>query len=47
MSSAPFILTDVTFWSYPPGEAITQVSTYQVTTRAGVDTYARLALVGI
>lgn len=47
MSSDPFILTDVTFRSNPPGEAVTQVSTYQVTTRAGVDTYARLALVGV
>lgn len=47
MSSAPFILTDVTFGSYPPREAVTQVSTYQVTTRAGVDTYARLALIGV
>lgn len=38
---------DVTFWPRPPRKAVTQISTDQVATRAGVDAYTHFTLVGV
>lgn len=43
----PFILTDVTFRPCPSRKTVTQVSTDQVTTRAGVDAYTHFTLIGV
>lgn len=45
--SFPFILTDVTVRPCPPRKAVTQVSSDQVATRAGVDADTHFTLVGV
>ncbi len=47
VSPFSFILTDVTVLSCPSRKAVTQVSTNQVATRAGMHAYIHFTLVGV
>lgn len=43
----PFLLTDVTVWSRPPRQTVTQVAADQVMTGASVDANAYFTLIGV